>query len=90
MFQGIWTGMICGTLIQTVILAWVTFRTDWTKEVLIFKRFSGRVCPYASTIYFIDSVLFKNNWILLRWFQVEEASKRLDIWSNKKLEVVPE
>uniref|UniRef100_A0A0D3CHH3 Protein DETOXIFICATION n=1 Tax=Brassica oleracea var. oleracea TaxID=109376 RepID=A0A0D3CHH3_BRAOL len=50
---GIWTGMICGTLIQTVILAWVTFRTDWTKEV-------------------------------------EEASKRLDKWSNKKLEVVPE
>ncbi|WZZ61055.1 hypothetical protein YC2023_061162 [Brassica napus] len=47
---GIWTGMICGTLIQTVILAWVTFRTDWTKEV-------------------------------------EEASKRLDKWSNKKLEV---
>ncbi|KAL0742963.1 hypothetical protein Bca4012_084476 [Brassica carinata] len=51
--KGIWTGMICGTLIQTVILAWVTFRTDWTKEV-------------------------------------EEASKRLDKWSNKKQEVVPE
>ncbi|KAF2583920.1 hypothetical protein F2Q70_00036794 [Brassica cretica] len=51
--NGIWTGMICGTLIQTVILAWVTFRTDWTKEV-------------------------------------EEASKRLDKWSNKKLDVVPE
>ncbi|KAG5406041.1 hypothetical protein IGI04_012160 [Brassica rapa subsp. trilocularis] len=52
-YIGIWTGMICGTLIQTVILAWVTFRTDWTKEV-------------------------------------EEASKRLDKWSNIKLEVVPE
>ncbi|KAF3533972.1 hypothetical protein DY000_02042038 [Brassica cretica] len=52
-FLGIWTGMICGTLIQTVILAWVTFRTDWTKEV-------------------------------------EESAKRLDIWSNKKPEVVPE
>ncbi|KAF3531081.1 hypothetical protein DY000_02042045 [Brassica cretica] len=51
--KGIWTGMICGTLIQTVILAWVTFRTDWTKEV-------------------------------------EESAKRLDIWSNKKPEVVPE
>uniref|UniRef100_A0A1J3EPU9 Protein DETOXIFICATION n=1 Tax=Noccaea caerulescens TaxID=107243 RepID=A0A1J3EPU9_NOCCA len=45
--KGIWTGMLCGTLIQTFILAWVTFRTDWTKEV-------------------------------------EEASKRLDIWSDKK------
>ncbi|CAA7043892.1 unnamed protein product [Microthlaspi erraticum] len=51
--KGIWTGMLCGTLIQTVILAWVTFRTDWVKEV-------------------------------------EEASKRLDIWSDKKREVVSE
>ena len=51
--KGIWTGMIGGTVIQTFILAWVTFRTDWTKEV-------------------------------------EEASKRLDKWSNKKQEVVPE
>ncbi|CAN8258511.1 unnamed protein product [Cochlearia groenlandica] len=31
--KGIWTGMIFGTLIQTIILAWVTFRTDWVKEV---------------------------------------------------------
>ncbi|CDY39493.1 BnaA01g24950D [Brassica napus] len=30
---GIWTGMIGGTLIQTVILVWVILRTDWTKEV---------------------------------------------------------
>jgi hypothetical protein len=25
--------MIGGTLMQTLILAWVTFRTDWDKEV---------------------------------------------------------
>ncbi|XP_009109403.2 protein DETOXIFICATION 40 [Brassica rapa] len=31
--KGIWTGMIGGTLIQTVILVWVILRTDWTKEV---------------------------------------------------------
>uniref|UniRef100_A0ACD5V3H5 Uncharacterized protein n=1 Tax=Avena sativa TaxID=4498 RepID=A0ACD5V3H5_AVESA len=30
---GIWSGMIGGTLMQTVILVWVTFRTDWNKEV---------------------------------------------------------
>ncbi|CAH2053090.1 unnamed protein product [Thlaspi arvense] len=52
---GIWTGMICGTLIQTVILGWVTFRTHWVKEA-----------------------------------RVEEASNRLDKWSNKKVEVIPE
>ncbi|CAK7351165.1 unnamed protein product [Dovyalis caffra] len=31
--MGIWTGMIGGTLLQTLILIWVTFRTDWNKEV---------------------------------------------------------
>ncbi|KAJ6333856.1 hypothetical protein OIU77_009692 [Salix suchowensis] len=31
--KGIWSGMIGGTLIQTIILLWVTFRTDWNKEV---------------------------------------------------------
>ncbi|MQM12020.1 hypothetical protein Taro_044931 [Colocasia esculenta] len=31
--KGIWSGMIGGTVIQTLILMWVTFRTDWNKEV---------------------------------------------------------
>lgn len=31
--QGIWSGMIGGTFMQTVILVWVTVRTDWNKEV---------------------------------------------------------
>lgn len=31
--KGIWSGMIGGTLMQTLILLWVTFRTDWNKEV---------------------------------------------------------
>ncbi|CAN0914527.1 Protein DETOXIFICATION 40 [Linum grandiflorum] len=31
--KGIWAGMIGGTALQTVILLWVTFRTDWEKEV---------------------------------------------------------
>ncbi|KAK9267367.1 hypothetical protein L1049_009792 [Liquidambar formosana] len=31
--KGIWSGMIGGTVMQTVILLWVTFRTDWNKEV---------------------------------------------------------
>ena len=32
--QGIWGGMIGGTFMQTLILLWVTFRTDWNKEVI--------------------------------------------------------
>ncbi|XP_028060293.1 protein DETOXIFICATION 40-like isoform X1 [Camellia sinensis] len=31
--KGIWSGMIGGTLMQTMILVWVTCRTDWKKEV---------------------------------------------------------
>ncbi|KAL5722329.1 Protein DETOXIFICATION 40 [Ranunculus cassubicifolius] len=31
--KGIWTGMIGGTAMQTMILIWVTYRTDWNKEV---------------------------------------------------------
>ncbi|PIA57929.1 hypothetical protein AQUCO_00500090v1 [Aquilegia coerulea] len=31
--KGIWSGMIGGTLMQTLILIWVTYRTDWNKEV---------------------------------------------------------
>ncbi|XP_015883748.2 protein DETOXIFICATION 40 isoform X1 [Ziziphus jujuba] len=31
--KGIWTGMIGGTVMQTLILIWVTFCTDWDQEV---------------------------------------------------------
>ncbi|PIN07408.1 putative membrane protein, predicted efflux pump [Handroanthus impetiginosus] len=31
--KGIWAGMLGGTLMQTIILIWVTVRTDWNKEV---------------------------------------------------------
>ncbi|EXB83380.1 Protein TRANSPARENT TESTA 12 [Morus notabilis] len=31
--KGIWLGMIGGTVMQTLILFWITFRTDWNKEV---------------------------------------------------------
>ncbi|CAH8345332.1 unnamed protein product [Eruca vesicaria subsp. sativa] len=31
--KGIWTGMIGGTLMQTLILLYVTYQTDWDKEV---------------------------------------------------------
>lgn len=31
--KGIWSGMIGGTVMQTLILLWVTFRTNWNDEV---------------------------------------------------------
>ncbi|KAF7823135.1 protein DETOXIFICATION 40-like [Senna tora] len=36
--KGIWLGMIGGTLMQTLILIYVTFRTDWDKEVTEAKK----------------------------------------------------
>ncbi|XP_058081015.1 protein DETOXIFICATION 33-like [Magnolia sinica] len=29
---GIWSGMLAGTLLQTIILTWITYRTNWQKE----------------------------------------------------------
>ena len=34
--QGIWVGLMGGTFMQTLILVWVTWRTDWNKEVILF------------------------------------------------------
>ncbi|XP_068654315.1 protein DETOXIFICATION 33-like [Aristolochia californica] len=31
---GIWSGMLLGTVFQTVILIWITMRTNWQKEAL--------------------------------------------------------
>ncbi|KAJ8763752.1 hypothetical protein K2173_003534 [Erythroxylum novogranatense] len=31
--KGIWSGMIGGTMVQTLILTWTTIKTDWNKEV---------------------------------------------------------
>ncbi|CAM8963772.1 unnamed protein product [Rhodiola kirilowii] len=31
--QGIWIGMICGTLLQTIILLVITYNTNWSQEV---------------------------------------------------------
>ncbi|KAJ4979240.1 hypothetical protein NE237_010020 [Protea cynaroides] len=31
--KGIWSGMLGGTAIQTIILLWVTYQTDWKSEV---------------------------------------------------------
>lgn len=52
--QGIWLGMLAGTVLQTIILIWVTFRTDWNKEV---KKKGSHMCIYF--LYF-SSILTPN------------------------------
>ncbi|KAK4402743.1 protein DETOXIFICATION 29 [Sesamum angolense] len=32
---GIWCGMISGTVVQTLILFWITYRTNWKKEASV-------------------------------------------------------
>ncbi|KAL9347034.1 hypothetical protein Peur_061887 [Populus x canadensis] len=36
--KGIWSGMLGGTVLQTLILLWVTWRTDWNTEVEVAKN----------------------------------------------------
>ncbi|RZB93882.1 Protein DETOXIFICATION 34 isoform B [Glycine soja] len=31
--EGIWVGMICGTILQTLILLYIVYKTNWNKEV---------------------------------------------------------
>ncbi|KAJ3681015.1 hypothetical protein LUZ60_015504 [Juncus effusus] len=33
--EGIWVGMLIGTLVQTIVLLFITLRTDWQKQVTI-------------------------------------------------------
>ncbi|XP_047943507.1 protein DETOXIFICATION 40-like [Salvia hispanica] len=44
--KGIWSGMLGGMLIQTLILIWVTVRTDWDKEV---EKASDRIDKWNTT-----------------------------------------
>jgi hypothetical protein len=31
--QGLWIGMIIGVLMQSLVLGYITFRTDWNEQV---------------------------------------------------------
>ncbi|PIM99259.1 hypothetical protein CDL12_28250 [Handroanthus impetiginosus] len=33
--QGIWIGMIIGTIVQTLCLVWMVYKTNWNKEVSV-------------------------------------------------------
>ncbi|KAL3649792.1 Protein DETOXIFICATION 31 [Castilleja foliolosa] len=33
--RGIWYGMVAGTVVQTIILLWIVYKTDWEKEASI-------------------------------------------------------
>ncbi|KAL7616880.1 hypothetical protein Lser_V15G00687 [Lactuca serriola] len=36
--KGIWVGMLTGTVVQTLILIWICYRTNWEKEAFLAER----------------------------------------------------
>ncbi|KAI0511971.1 hypothetical protein KFK09_012605 [Dendrobium nobile] len=36
--KGIWMGMILGVVVQTIVLLYITTRTDWEKQVVLSKE----------------------------------------------------
>lgn len=59
--QGIWSGMLGGTVMQTIILIWITARTDWNKEVIqISLLFLMLVVILVEIDIILSNVLFGN------------------------------
>ncbi|XP_028770439.1 protein DETOXIFICATION 34 [Neltuma alba] len=51
--EGIWVGMICGTLLQTIILLYIIYKTNWNEEVEQaterMRRWTGQEFELASS-----------------------------------------
>lgn len=41
--QGIWVGMLTGTVVQTIILIAICYRTNWDKEVLLIALITSMI-----------------------------------------------
>ncbi|XP_043687272.1 protein DETOXIFICATION 20-like isoform X2 [Telopea speciosissima] len=49
--RGIWAGMICGTATQTLILMFITWRTDWDAQVgKTMTRFNRSILPSSEEV----------------------------------------
>lgn len=76
MNQGIWAGMIAGgTGIQTIILAVITIRCDWDKEVGIKKKY------HLCNIMYNHFMSFN---VYSFTLQAEMATKRMQKWGTPK------
>ncbi|GJN32460.1 hypothetical protein PR202_gb20974 [Eleusine coracana subsp. coracana] len=86
--KGVWSGMVIGgTMTQTLILLWVTFRTDWNKEVaysmhatIIIVVPISRILDYCPTLI----LWFRPITQIEMFAKVEKAKARLDKWEDKK------
>ncbi|XP_022887643.1 protein DETOXIFICATION 30-like [Olea europaea var. sylvestris] len=52
--QGIWVGMTMGTILQTIVLFWLVYRTNWKKEASVasqrIKRWGGEVQDKSNNV----------------------------------------
>ena len=82
--QGMWVGMISGTAVQTLILAYITLRRDWNAEVW----FSSTTLTYQ--IILLDKIFEPSDdsafLACLRGsvLQALKASSRMQRWSISK------
>ena len=78
---------------QTLILVWITYRTDWSKEVN-FSNYSNRFLFFPKCLSLPNYISWvrrevfrydKEAFNLHHWdFQVEKAKQRLDKWEDKE------
>ncbi|KAK2983556.1 hypothetical protein RJ640_023090, partial [Escallonia rubra] len=70
--EGLWGGMIVGTALQTLILVFILYRTNWNKEVSNYMSFT------------VD--LFAINQI--KHFQVQQTTERMRKWGGQDIREV--
>lgn len=76
--QGIWTGMIGGTLMQTIILLIVTIRNDWEKEVnyklllFIFSQIANYLFKFLVSMFLIDCKVYYGLNLNFRWRRLRD------------------
>ncbi|KAI9109329.1 hypothetical protein K1719_019673 [Acacia pycnantha] len=52
--SGIWIGMIFGTLVQTVILTILTYKTDWDEQVILARSRVNKFSRIVITLFNIE------------------------------------
>lgn len=73
--QGIWCGMLTGTVVQTCVLVGMIYRTNWSKEVRKFKQ--SIILWYRTKLQRLHLT-----WIVCIWLQASIAEERIKKWGG--------
>lgn len=85
--QGIWSGMLGGIFLQTIILVVITALTNWNKEVSSLKfcissLFVVKLKRKILYMLFIFQVISKH----IAYMQAEQAESRVKKWGGSAAE----